>query len=190
MTQQAFKNGIRSAIRGLWNGSLSKSQFTSSLQSTIARNLTTAWLEGATECGITIEELTDKDKKARDAFIKEQQSFVSGFASDIRESDKLSKGRLQPLFDRAEMWVNRYSDAKERARELACGDEKLEWQVGAAEHCKDCLGYNGKVYRASVWGEIRPQSSCLACGGFRCKCRRNVTNKRASRGTPAPMSKC
>jgi hypothetical protein len=190
MTQQAFRNGVRSAVRGLWNGSLSRSQFTSSLQSTIARNLQTAWQEGATECKVQADELTEDEIKARDAFIKEQQGFVSDFGTAIREVDKLAKGKLKPLFERAEMWINRYSDAKERAKSLACGNQKLEWQVGATEHCKDCSGYNGKVYRASVWGEIRPQSSCLECGGFRCQCTRLVTDRRASKGKPSPMSKC
>ena len=190
MTEQAFKAAVRSAVRGLWSGTLSRSQFNSAMQSTLSRNLTTAWIEGATECGITVEELTEDELKARDAFIKEQQSFVSNFGSDIREVDKLSKGKLTPLFERAEMWINRWNDAKERAKSLACGNQKMEWEVGPTEHCKDCAGYNGKVYRASVWGEIRPQSSCLACGGFRCQCRRRVTTRRASKGQPSPMSKC
>jgi hypothetical protein len=190
MSEVSFRRGVRSAVRGLWSGGLSRSQFNSSLSTVIKGELTSAFAEGARECGITAEELTEDELKARDAFIKEQQSFVPNFGGDIRGVDKLNKGKLQPLFERAEMWVNRWNDAKERAKSLACGNQKLEWEVGPTEHCKDCSGYNGKVYRASVWGEIRPQSSCLECGGFRCQCKRKVTTKRASRGTPAPMSKC
>lgn len=190
MSESAFRNSIRSSVRGLWSGALSASQFRSAMQSAIKRNLTNAWTEGARDCGISADELSEDETKALAEFIAEQIGYISGFASAIREGDKVSKGKLQPLFDRSDMWINRYADARERAKSLACGNKKLEWQVGPTEHCRDCLSYNGKVYRANMWGEIRPQSSCLACGGFRCQCKRQVTDKRASRGKPKPMSKC
>jgi len=190
MSELAFRASVRSSVRGLWSGALSHSQFNSALSSAIKRNLTNAWLEGAKVCGVLADELSEDETSALVEFIAEQIGYISGFASAIREGDKVSKGKLQPLFERAEMWVNRYNDTRERAKSLACGNKKLIWQVGLTEHCRDCSGYNGKVYRANIWGEIRPQSSCLACGGFRCQCKREVTDKRATRGKPVPMSKC
>lgn len=190
MSESAFRSSVRSSVRGLWSGALSVAQFRSAMQSALKRHITQAWTEGAAECSVKSDELTEEETKALAEFIAGQIDFISGFAGAIREHDKTSKGKLQPLFSRSEMWILRYNDAKERAKSLACGNKKLEWQVGPTEHCRDCFGYNGKVYRASVWGDIRPQSSCLACGGFRCQCKRQVTDKRANRGKPKPMSKC
>lgn len=191
MSESNFRSGVRSSVRGFWNGALSRSQFKSALSTVIKRNLTNAWLEGAKECGISADELTEDELSNRDDFIELQIGYIGGFADAIRENDKVSGEKLQPLFDRAEMWVNRYGDAKERAKEFACANQKLEWIIGPTErHCPDCSKYNGKVYRGSVWGEVRPKSPCLDCGGFRCQCRREVTNKRASKGKPSPMSKC
>lgn len=189
MSIASFRRGVRSAVRGLWSGALSRSQFNSSLSTVIKGELTTAWSEGAAECQVQADELTEDEIKARDAFIKEQQSYVSGFGGDIREVDKLSKGKLQPLFERAEMWVNRWNDAKNQGKLLACGNKKMTWLIGPTEsHCRDCSKYNGKTYRASAWGDIRPQSPNLACHGYRCLCSFQVTDKRASRGKPEAMT--
>lgn len=190
MSESAFRSSVRSAVRGLWSNSLSQSQFKSALSSAISRHLQTAWSEGAKECGIAVDELSEEETKARDAFIDEQKSFVSDFGDAIRGSDKIGKGKLQPLFGRAEMWVNRYADARNRAKTLACGDSKLLWTVGPTEHCRDCLKYNGRVYRASMWTkyEIRPQSSRLACHGFRCQCQLSKTDKQLTKGVPPRMT--
>ena len=189
MSVVSFRRGVRSAIRGLWSGGLSRSQFNSSLSTVIKGELTSAWTEGAKECGITAEELTEDELKARDAFIKEQQGYVSGFGGDIREVDKLNKGKLNPLFERAEMWVNRWNDAKNQGKLLACKNKKITWIIGPTEsHCPDCSKYNGKIYRASNWGDIRPQHPNLACHGYRCLCSFQVTDKRVSRGKPEAMT--
>src|SRR3990172_5498781 len=147
MSESALRSGIRSAVRGLWSGALSKGDFTSAMKSVINRQLQLAWVEGALDCGI--DELSEEEVKARDAFIKEQDGFISEFGDAIKDSNKKSGGKLPPLFGRAEMWASRYADARNQAKTLACGDSKLLWTVGPTEHCRDCLNYNGRVYRAS-----------------------------------------
>jgi hypothetical protein len=191
MSESNFRSGVRSSVRGFWNGSLSRSQFKDALASVIKRNLTNAFNEGAKECGIAASELTDDELSSRDDFIEEQIGFIGGFADAIREGDKVSGEKLQPLFDRAEMWVNRYKDIRNRAKVTTCKDAKLEWRLGATErHCADCSGYNGKVYRASLWAEsdIRPQHPRLSCHGYRCLCTLVKTDKRASQGKPKGMT--
>lgn len=187
MSESALRNGIRSSVRGLWTGALSKGDFTSAMKSVLSRQLQTAWLEGALDCGIQADELSEDETKARDAFISEQYSFISEFGDRIKEVNKKNGGKLQPLFGRAEMWINRYVDAKNQAKVLACGNKKLVWIFGDTKHCRDCSNYNGKIYRATAWESAgaRPQGQNLACHGFRCRCRLEVTNKRASRGKPA-----
>jgi len=189
MSEAALRSGVRSAVRGMWSGALSASQFSEAMKSVLSRQLQVAWLEGALDCGIQADELSEDEVKTRDAFISEQNGYVSDFGSAIREQDKASGGKLQSLFGRAEMWVNRYGDAKERAKQLACADQKLVWVIGPTErHCRDCSKYDGKVYRGSTWGDIRPRHPDLACHGYRCKCRRDPTTKRASRGKPLGMT--
>lgn len=188
MAESTFRNSIQSSVRGLWSGVLTQSQFKSAMNSALHRHLTIAWNEGAKECGIEADELSEDESKARDSFISEQGSYVSDFGDRIKEVNKKSGGKLQPLFGRAEMWVNRYADAQNQAKVLACGNKKLTWILGATErHCRDCSGYSGKVFRATAWESVgaRPQSSNLSCHGYRCRCRLEVTSKRASRGKPA-----
>jgi len=188
MSESNFRAGIRASVRGLWSGVLGQADFTSAMKAAIKRNLTNAWNEGIKDCGLTPDELTEEEIEARDNFIESQYDYISGFAEAIRESDKLSGEKLQPLFARAEMWINRYADARNQAKIMACENKKLTWVIGPTEqHCPDCAGYNGKTYRATAWAKAgaRPQSDRLACHGFRCKCRLDVTTKRASRGQPA-----
>lgn len=189
MSESAFRSGVRSAVRGLWSGALSRSQFNSALSSALSRHLQTAWTEGAKECGIEADELSEEETKALAGFITEQIDFISGFADSVREHDKTSKGKLQPLFGRAELWINRYTDAKNRAKVMACADRKLAWVIGPTErHCRDCSKYDARVYRGSVWGDIRPQHPNLACHGYRCKCKLNPTDKGLTRGKPPGMT--
>mgnify|MGYP001567339131 CR=1 FL=1 len=187
MSESAFRASVRSSVRGLWSGTLSRSQFNSALSSAIKRHLQVAWLEGAKDCGIAADELSEDETSALAEFIAEQIGYISGFAGAIREGDKVSKGKLQPLFGRAEMWINRYGEAKSKAKVLACGDKKLQWKinVNCSEHCSSCVGLNGKVKRASYWNKtgIAPRSKVLKCGGWRCCCEFSVTDKPVSRGS-------
>lgn len=185
MTETTFRNGIRSSVRGLWNGSLSRGQFVDALKSTIQRNLTNAWNEGALECGIAADELSDEEVEARDAFIEGQYEYIGGYADAIRENDKISGEKLQPLFDRADLWINRYGEIRDKAKAMACADEKLEWRINARckEHCSSCVRLNGKVKRGSYWTKtILPRSRDLECGGFRCCCSLVRTDKPLSKG--------
>lgn len=188
MSESSFRAGIRSSVRGYWSGALSRSDFTGALTSALKRNLVNAWQEGSLDCGIDATELTNDELKARDAFIKEQQGYIGGFADAIHDNSKVAKGKLQALFDRAELWINRYADARNQAKVMTCENQKLTWVIGPTEtHCPDCAGYSGKTYRASAWAKAgaRPQSQSLACHGFLCRCTLQVTTKRASRGQPA-----
>jgi hypothetical protein len=84
------------------------------------------------------------------------------------------------------MWVNQYESAKQKSATLACGDLKLRWQVGPTEHCKTCLSLNGQVRRASFWANnVVPRNAPnpkLECGGFRCQCTLEKTDRPLTRG--------
>lgn len=186
-----YRSGLRSAVRGFWNGALTASQFESEVRSAINRRLTQAFEEGAKECGLAPDEFTETEFLAMGRGIQEELSYLDGFTEAIEEQSKANGGLLEPLLSRVELWTNRYRDFQNRAKTMACSDKKLVWQIGPTEsHCRDCSGYNGRVYRGSVWEKngIRPQSPGLACKGIRCKCQLIPTDARLTSGKPPRMS--
>lgn len=182
MSEANFRDGLRSAVRGLYSGAISESQFVDAMQSTIARNLTVAWAEGAKECGIAEDELSDEEIAARDEFIENQYSYISGFGEAIAED---GDNRLRDLYRRVELWVERYPEARANGKAMACADQKAEFELGdARDHCRTCLGLNGRVYRNSVWvknNAVPPHNWNFACKGG-CQCRLKPTNKPITRG--------
>lgn len=189
MSEASFRLSLRSAVRGLWEGAITKSQFKSAMTKALQKELTIAWAEGVKECGVSSDELTDDETDALTKFITNQFGYIDGFADAIKEADNDDSKTIFPLFERAKLWQNRYSDARNQAKVMACENKKLMWIIGPTEsHCPDCAGYNGKTYRASIWGDIRPQHPNLNCHGFRCRCSFQVTTKRANRGKPPGMT--
>lgn len=182
----AFRRNIRSAIRGLWSGAITKRQAQSSFNQSIERNLERAWIEGAAECGIQPDELTTEELIARDDFIANQVDLSPNFINDIAAQSKANGGRLTPLLQRGEMWVNQYDSARGQSEALACANEKRVWRLGRTEHCATCQALNGQVRRLSFWqNNVMPRSAPndkLICRGFRCQCTLEKTDLPLSRG--------
>jgi len=190
MPISTYRRNLRAAVRGLWSGAISASQFNSVMKADIDRNLTKAWDEGAKECGVKPDEYTDAEHLALAEGILKEQGFVEGFAADVQANSKANKGKLTPLFGRLEMWVNRYNDFKNQAKAMVCKDAKLEWIYGDTRHCSTCLALHGKVKRASQWQASgilpqQPPNDMLECGGWRCQCHLEPTDKPVSKG-PLP----
>jgi len=184
MSVSSYQAGLRSATRGFYNGVLTQGQFVDSMESTIRRGLTQAFIEGAKVCNVAQDELTDKELDALTEAIESEYEYISDFAAGIEESEKLAA-----LYSRLDRWTLRYTDILNRAKTMACADEKLEWRLGATEkHCNTCPRLNGKVKRGSQWDRLgihpqRPPNSCLDCGGWECKCGVYPTDKAVSRGS-------
>lgn len=183
----SFRSAIRANIRGLWNGSRDTIDFEISMRSIIEREFRRAWIQGAAECGIKADELTQAELSELERMTNEQFPFLPGFAADIETGSKANNGRLGPHFERGEMWINRYDEVRNRGKSMACRDSKLKWELGAAEHCRSCLALNGKVKRASFWNNsgILPRTagaSFLECRGYRCACSLVPTDEPISRG--------
>jgi len=185
-----YRGSLRSVIRGLWSGILTRSQAKSAFESSIERWITIAWEQGATECGIGPDELTQDELIERDEFIGEQIDQSNDFINHIVENSKKNKGKLTPLFKRAELWVNQFNSASTLAESMACADEKRIWVLGRVEkHCRSCLKLAEKVKRLSFWqNHVLPRNAPnqqLECGGFRCDCDLRKTSKPISKG-PLP----
>ena len=182
----AFRRNLRSAIRGLWTGAITKRQALSTFRSAIERAVERAWIEGAQECGIQADELTVEELTVRDEFIFTQSDFATGFIDDIAAKSKANGGSLQPLMQRGEMWVNQYESAKQQSEALACANEKRIWVLGRTEHCATCRKLAGQIRRLSFWqNNVLPRNAPnekLQCRGFNCQCTLDKTDKPISRG--------
>lgn len=185
--ERRFGMSIRTGVRGLWSGALSFDQAWDHLRLTIEVGIAGAWYEGALDVGITPMELTPDERLALRRFQFDQLGHVSRLLATVEEHSKANNGRLGPLLKRAEMWTNRYRDARNQARTMAGRNEKLMWMLGPTEHCVDCARLATKVKRASQWqrADLRPQSPDLECGGWRCQCELRPTRAPMSRG-PLP----
>jgi hypothetical protein len=154
--------------------------------SAIRRRFTEAWQAGAAACGVQPDELTVEELLALETEINQEITYVWQFSVDIIDN-RHSDGKLQPLLDRTELWVNAYHRIQNQAMLMACGDKKLKWVADPAkEHCADCQNYDGRVYRASIWSKygIQPQGHHLACGGWRCGCVFQATDDPVTPGRP------
>ena len=193
MTQEGYRRTLRSPVRGLWTGVLSYDEFFGAMMTAIRGGFTAAWRSGAQECGIQPDEYSDEEKQALQTAIVEEYGYIGGFATAIEEGSKKNGGKLEPLFRRSELWMKRYLDLQNRAKQMACGNAKLAWRLGQAEHCPSCVKLANQVRRANVWREkdVRPQHptklKCMISSGgpSACKCRFEVTEEPCSRG-PLP----
>lgn len=173
-----------------------------------------AWQDGIKEFGLTMRDMTANELMALQAAIAADTAAIPGFVSFLnqhRASSEISaydeRGRPIPaaeyrkrafkldLFKRVDarqqLWWNAYHRVQNQARQLAAGDRPMMWVLGPTEqHCPDCSGYDGRVYRASTWAryDIRPQHPGLSCHGFNCQCRLVVTDQPPMRGRPPAMT--
>ena len=179
-----YRASLRASIRGLWNNSLSQGEFLAAMQSAINRGLTQAWLAGAKDCVLNINDLTIEERAKLALFIVEQVSFVQKLSDDIVRSDKQSGGLLGGLIARADMWANVWNEVKQTAEAMCKGNEKREWILGPTkEKCKTCRSLSGRVYRYSTWlANVIPPSHKTQCRGYRCLCRLLPTTKPITKG--------
>ncbi len=190
MSENNFRAAIRSAVRGLWTGDLSDSQFDEIMRTAIEREFWKAFEEGIDSCGYTLLDLEDDEKQIVKDEIANNEQYIDQFSFDI-QTEQLYGGSLEKMFSRAEMWIVRYKEIVAIGRVTVCGDTKLEWRLGETEeHCESCEKLDGIVKRASFWDEhdVHPQGAeneKLMCGGWRCACTLEPTSKPITKG-PLP----
>ncbi|KKN73388.1 hypothetical protein LCGC14_0400910 [marine sediment metagenome] len=184
LTLASYQGSIRAAVRGLWNGSLTEGGFVDTMTSATERGLEQAWREGAAECGIGPEDRSKEEKDALRSLQNRNLGSIRSFGTAISARGKAEGEKLGPHLTRASMWVNRYNEAKNQARAMACADQKYAWRLGNTDHCSTCLKMADKVKRASQWAkaDVRPQHSSLECKGYRCQCEFEQTETPLSRG--------
>lgn len=186
-----YRAGIRAAVRALWKGLVDWDQFYDMMLTTVRAGITGAWYTGAAECGIAPGELTVDEKLSLEDAVQYENQWITGLANHVEQNNEASGGKLGSLWPRTEIWIGRWQGVRDKAKVMACGDQKLEWVQGPTEEgCPSCSKLNGKVKRASYWKRvgILPRvhgAEYLACNGFRCLCELVKTDKPLSRG-PLP----
>lgn len=186
-TLKSFSASVRANVRALWKGTFNADQFSDGMFTTISRGYEQAWQEGAKQCGILASDRSEAEQRELNKQIVSDVKHIDAFASYIERNSKANDGKLSKLQPRASIWSNRYNAVIALAQTTACADKKFKWNIGSTrEHCTDCLHYNGRVYRASVWASVgaKPQSQSLECHGFNCQCFFTQSDERASGGRP------
>jgi hypothetical protein len=188
-----YARDIRGVVRALWSGAIDYDQAFAIMLDTIRLGLTAAWHEGAKECGILPAELSPEERTELLTLIANEQSRISGLFSYVDAGSKKNGGKLRDVLPRAALWGLRYVDAYNRARILACADQKARWTINhvrqVKENCNSCLKLNGKVKRFSYWRreQVQPQNPPnpkLECGGWSCGCGFVSTDEPC---TPGPL---
>jgi hypothetical protein len=191
---ERYRKDIWGAVQNLWNGSISRADFIGVMNQLIPIAFEQAWLEAVRGEGITsIDELEDEERAELQKRIDLELTFVEGFADWIIAHSKAEGFKLRSLAPRVNMWVARYMDIHDQAKQLAGGVKKYEFVYDPEkENCRSCLKLNGQVRRMSAWKKFdcRPKHPDLECmhsanGPTVCGCEFVETDKPASRG-PLP----
>lgn len=182
----SFRIRIQALFREYYRGTIeSRFNFVDLMYSAITKGYREAWLEGAKESGIrSLDELTPEEQMTLQGLINTDFSYVLGVAEYIEtRPHEDESAEISNLYDRAELWVNRYNAIKAQAQTMSAADKKYRWVYGDTEHCATCNALSGRVYRGSVWAvNVLPQSRRLDCGGWRCQCRLEETTDRVTPG--------
>lgn len=185
-TPEYYQSTLERLIRSVYNGDLG-GEFLDILANLVQGQLTQAF-ESVWE-----EEnegpLPDYLSSALDNMILSEYDHADGLYRDTVDA-RVDETPIDPLLGRAALWAGRYTDAENEARRLIAleNGDKLEWVEGDTEEkCETCLALDGIVAYASTWDElgIKPQSppnESLECGGWKCQCTLQATDKRVTRG--------
>jgi hypothetical protein len=128
-----YKARLISLVRSLYNSS-DVGAFASGMTEAITDNLTQAWEFGAKQCGIAPDELTPEELAELQSIINNSLAYIDSLAEAIL-TGKLSGKTADDFMYRIDMWANRWNEAYNQARTMACGDKKLVWVLGDTDHC-------------------------------------------------------
>lgn len=186
-TEEMFLRQLRTYCLQLFRGELGEFAWIDDMSTTIADQMGKAWREGAKAVEVEPSEFTDEDNEELNKIIASEYEYVLALGSDILAL-RLMGGSLEDyrnkFASRIEVWAHRYTDVVNQAKAHFGGRIKLEWVLGETEeHCATCAAMAGTVAWSKEWDEspIKPQNppnEKLECGGWRCDCRLEVTDKR------------
>jgi hypothetical protein len=173
--------------------------FTDTCAQLISDYMREAWLAGMAENGIAEEDMFPEWEQTIEEIasseidhLSEVMGYISELAdgvraaydTDFKQGKQAEANALAALEMRADMWAARWNDTYSKAiLETSGGKDRLMWVYGDTDHCATCAALNGIVATAAEWEEssYRPQqppNDSLDCGGWRCQCYLEPTDKR------------
>lgn len=184
-SQNNYRRGIRAAVRGLWAGATSLTDFEDSMASVIRRYFVEAWRRGIKAAGAEESDLTARDTERLQVEIAQEILYAMQFGADIEASSKANGGKLAPLYGRIEAWVDTYERIEFLAMSIAGRGVKYKWvRDPAKDSCDDCIRLDGRVYFGRVFERenVYPRCRKLNCTGLKCGCRLERTDEPVTRG--------
>jgi hypothetical protein len=180
-----FRKTIERLVKSLYDGFIG-GEFVDTMKNLISGQMRKAYAEAWKEDG-NEGKLPDELEKSAQALADEQAGFVDGYYKAIVDA-RVNKTSAEPLMYRAELWANRYTQAKNDAfAEIAAANGgKLVWIEGDTEDkCDTCVALDGITAYATEWAQagFKPQNApnaMIDCGGWNCQCKLEPTDKRRS----------
>jgi hypothetical protein len=182
-----YANDIIESARMYWKEGI-RGNFTTRMNAIIKFGLRDAFDLGAADLGMTPEDYSTQEITVRDEIIAEEKSHVADLLDYIDGLANDPTATFDNSISRLELWGARFDDVRGRAVVLLGQDAKLEWHLGETEqHCRTCSRLDGVVKRASFWqthGILpkAPPNDMLECGGWKCDCTLEPTDKPVTRG--------
>lgn len=188
-TEEALTRQVYNRCKELYNGEIDAGEFLDAMASIVEEQLTKAFREALRDNELDPELVKEDGEGYKDeleAMILNEFDYVDGLAADVLAAKDAGTG-FEEFRARAELWGSRYNDAYNQANAIIAENEgnNLIWIYGDTEHCTTCNELNGIVARAADWETAgvypqQPPNDLLECGGWRCQCRLEPTDKRRS----------
>lgn len=187
-TISQYRSALHATALGLWELYLRPMGAVTDFDSSIRRHLTEAAYAGLKEAGLLVGDLEVAELNEIQTIIFNEQMYVVDLVQWIIGVRESTNGSMQMVYNRLDMWVARYDMVKSKFLLIGNKNKKKQWKRGKTKKgCIDCIGYDGKVYRANIWlkYDIQPKMYDLTCRGGHCDCGFYDTDEPIDRGFPA-----
>lgn len=183
-TYEYYQRVLWRDVREFYTGEVERGFVEDDMIRLIDEQLTRAWNEGAREVGVEPADMTDEDLAVVEDIKNGELEHITGFLDAVEQARQDGTGYEQ-FRSRVDLWANRYNDVVNQAKVYFGGKTKLVWVYGDTEHCDTCAACNGIVAWAQEWEQsgLHPQSppnGALECGGWKCQCTLEPTDRRRS----------
>lgn len=180
-TQSQFETAIGDLFMAAVSGDIDRRRFGVVARGLIATYGRKVYRDGLEAGGADAAEISDEELAEISQLAVEQSQYVTAVGEAIFKDERVS---LEQAAGKPQLWWNKSMMPFYNAG-LASADRNgnYEFLLGATEeHCVDCRRLNGQVHRLRNWIKSgwMPQSNKLSCGGWKCDCRIQKTNRQVS----------
>jgi len=191
-TVDYYERALNRAVLDFYRGDIEAGEFIDEMVRLIEGQFERAWNEGSRAVGVDPKDHVQEDKDELQERIDAELEHVLDYAEAI-EKAKIEGAPVSPLQARVSLWVNRYNEIVNDAKLwFSRASQRFEWIYGDTVHCTTCEALNGIVATADAWNEsgFQPQSAPndkLECGGWKCQCTLELTNKPITEKQPGDV---